>query len=400
MEGNYPVIRVSAQGQTFLDRGQMWLYRNNVIEMDDSLENGTPVDLIGEDGRYHGTGFLSKQSHITVRILTKNRGEELDREFFRKRIRFAWEYRKTAQRDNLDNCRLIFSEADMLGGLIADRYDDVIVTQVSSYGMEKNKDLIYEVLLEVLREDGQKVSGIYERNDIAIRKKEGLEMYKGPWNNTNLSTDLQISENGLKLDVDIENGQKTGYFLDQKTNRMLIRKLAYGKKVLDCFTHTGGFALNAAYGSAKDVTAVDVSAGALEQARANAVLNGLEGRMHFVQADVFDYLGTIRPGEFDLIILDPPAFTKSRRTVGHAYNGYKKINSQAMNVLRSGGYLATCSCSRYMETSLFEKMLREAAAETGVILRQVSVTQQNSDHPILWQMDETSYLKFYIFQII
>ena len=281
-----------------------------------------------------------------------------------------------------------------------DRYNDILVSQISSYGLEQRKDMLYEVLLEVLREDGQDVKGIYERNDIKVRAKEGLPLEKGYWKQMQLSTTTIIDENGLKLHVDVENGQKTGYFLDQKANRVLLREMAHGKRVMDCFSHTGGFALNAAYGNASQVVAVDVSQTALDQAYANATLNHLENRISFVKADVFKYLDTCKEGQFDIIVLDPPAFTKSRRTIDHAYSGYKRINKQAMKLLGRGGYLITCSCSRFMEIDNFEKMLRESAQEAGVTLKQVSVTQQNHDHPILWTMEETSYLKFYIFQIV
>ncbi len=395
-----PIVRISEDGEKFLRKGQMWMYRNNLIEVDDSIENGEVVDILTVNDEYLGTGFLSKQSHITVRILTKNRNEEINRDFFKKRIKFAYEYRKTVEKDNLTNCRLIFGEADSFPGLVVDRYNDLLVSQISSYGLDIRKDMIYESLLEVLQEDGQDVKGIYERNDIAIRTKEGLEQYKGFWKNADLPTKTIIDENGLKLHIDIENGQKTGYFLDQKSNRVLLRNIAHGKRVLDCFTHTGGFALNAAYGNASHVTAVDVSQTALDQGYRNAQLNHLEDRMSFVKADVFKYLDECKKGQFDIIVLDPPAFTKSRKTVANAYGGYKRINIQAMNLLEKGGYLITATCSRYMEISDFEKMLRESAMEAGVTLRQVSVTQQNADHPILWTMDETSYLKFYIFQIM
>ena len=395
-----PIVRISEDGEKFLRKGQMWMYRNNLIEVDDSIENGEVVDILTVNDEYLGTGFLSKQSHITVRILTKNRNEEINRDFFKKRIKFAYEYRKTVEKDNLTNCRLIFGEADSFPGLVVDRYNDLLVSQISSYGLDIRKDMIYESLLEVLQEDRQDVKGIYERNDIAIRTKEGLEQYKGFWKNADLPTKTIIDENGLKLHIDIENGQKTGYFLDQKSNRVLLRNIAHGKRVLDCFTHTGGFALNAAYGNASHVTAVDVSQTALDQGYRNAQLNHLEDRMSFVKADVFKYLDECKKGQFDIIVLDPPAFTKSRKTVANAYGGYKRINIQAMNLLEKGGYLITATCSRYMEISDFEKMLRESAMEAGVTLRQVSVTQQNADHPILWTMDETSYLKFYIFQIV
>lgn len=400
MNRNYPKITISPEGESWLDKGQMWMYRNNLVNLDDSIENGTLVDITTVDGRYMGTGFLSKLSHITVRILSKDQQEIIDRDFFRKRIQFAYDFRKTLEQDNLTNCRLIFGEADELPGLTVDRYNDILVCQISSYGMEQIKDELYELLLEVLRNDGQDVKGIYERNDINVRSKEGLSEEKGFWRNAKLPTKTVINENGLLLNVDVENGQKTGYFLDQKANRVLLRKMAHGKSVLDCFSHTGGFALNAAFGNAKEVVAVDVSQTALNQGYENAKLNHLEERISFVKADVFDYLEQCEKGKFDIIVLDPPAFTKSRRTIDHAYSGYKNINMKAMKLLNKGGYLITCTCSRFMELANFEKMLRESALESGVTLKQVSVTQQNHDHPILWTMEETSYLKFYIFQIV
>ncbi|MBR3344802.1 MAG: class I SAM-dependent rRNA methyltransferase [Solobacterium sp.] len=392
-------IVISDQGAEYQRRGQAWMYASNLVKMDEGIENGEPAEIVTEAGEYLGTGLVSLNSHILVRILSRDRSQPIDEALFRTRIHEAYMFRKTAEPDNLDNCRLIFGEADLLPGFLADRYNDVIVTQISSYGMEQRKDMLYRILLEELAADHQTVNAVYERNDVKIRQKEGLPLYKGFYIGEGHSTKTVINENGLKLNVDIENGQKTGYFLDQKSNRMLIRRAARGKRVLDCFTHTGGFALNAAYGKAAHVTAVDVSETALQQGRANAELNGLHN-VEFVQADVFDYLKTCAPGSFDLIILDPPAFTKSRRTVDHAYHGYQQINLDAMNLLKENhGYLATCSCSRYMETALFETMLKETAAKAGVILKQISVSQQNADHPVLWTMDETSYLKFYLFQI-
>ena len=400
MKRNYPKVVISKEGEQWLDKGQMWMYRNNLESMDEDIENGALVDIETRQGRYLGTGFLSKNSHITVRILSKDLNDTFDRKFFKQRIQFAYQFRKTLEADNITNCRLIFGEADQLPGLTVDRYNDILVTQISSYGLEMIKDMIYKLLLEVLSEDGQDVKGIYERNDIKVRAKEGLPLEKGYWKNAQLPTKTVINENGLKLNVDVENGQKTGYFLDQKSNRVLLRNMSHGKRVLDCFSHTGGFALNAAFGNASEVVAVDVSQTALDQGYANAKLNHLEDKITFVKDDVFDYLDKCEEGRFDIIVLDPPAFTKSRRTIDHAYNGYKKINMKAMKLLGRGGYLITCSCSRFMETDNFEKMLRESAHEVGVTLKQVSVTQQNHDYPILWTMEETSYLKFYIFQII
>ena len=400
MNRRYPMVIISEEGEKWLHNGQMWMYKNNVVDLDETIENGVLVDIVTTKGDYMGTGFISKNSHITVRILSKDRNDRFDRDFFKRRIQFAYQFRKTLDEKNITNCRLVFGEADQLPGLTVDRYNDILVCQISSYGIEKLKDMLYELLLEVVREDGQDVKAIYERNDINVRTKEGLLLEKGYWKNDDLPTTTIIDENGIKLHVDVENGQKTGYFLDQKRNRVLLREMAHGKRVLDCFSHTGGFALNAAYGKAKTVVAVDVSQTALDQALENAKLNNLEDSISFVKADVFTYLDNCQKGKFDIIVLDPPAFTKSRRTIEHAYHGYKRINKKAIELLEKGGYLMTCSCSRFMETDNFEKMLRESAQETRRILKQVSVTQQNHDHPILWAMEKTAYLKFYIFQVL
>ena len=401
MKNNYPTITISNEGETWLQKGQMWMYRNNLVQANEKIPDGGIVNIISNDGTYYGTGFYSPISHITCRILTKDESETIDQAFFEKRIRFAYDYRKTVEPNNLSNCRYVFGEADLLPGLVVDCYNDILVTQISNTGMEQHKQMIYDILLKVFKENDHIIQAIYERNDIKVREKEGLTTYKGFFYNPNhISPQTIINENGIQLQVDIENGQKTGYFLDQKSNRVLLRNIARGKRVLDCFSHTGGFALNAAYGNAKAVTAVDVSNVALQQGYQNAKLNHLEDKIQFVQADVFDYLENLKDNEFDIIVLDPPAFTKSRKTVNSAYYGYKNINMKAMNVLRNGGYLITCSCSRFMETKLFEQMLLESAKECGVILRQISVTQQNPDHPILWTMDETSYLKYFIFQIL
>ena len=388
-------VTVNDKGREFLNDGQLWMYRNNLISDVEGIENGEIVDIIGEDEEYVATGFYSEFSHIVVRILTHVKTQVIDEDFFKNRIISAIKLRNTVVRNSTDNCRLIYGEADGLPGLTVDRYNDVLVTQISCFGMEKIKGMIYAILLKEV--EGAKY--LYERNDIDIRKKEHLEMYKGFYTEAT-DTETVITENGIKLQVNFEDGQKTGYFLDQKHNRWLIQQMAYGKTVMDCFSHTGGFALNAAKGGARKVVAVDVSKTALDQGHRNAVLNGLENIISFKQADVFDYLDTAERGEFDMIILDPPAFTKSRRTVDHAYNGYKEINLKAMKLLEDGGYLVSCSCSRFMEIENFEKMLREAAKEAGIYLKQISVTQQNFDHPVLWTMNETSYLKFYIFQIV
>ena len=308
--------------------------------------------------------------------------------------------------EDIGCCRLIFGEADQFPGLTVDKFGDILVTQCLSVGMEKIKNIVFPLLYEVLSEDGQTVRGIYERNDVAIRKLEGMEENKGWFNLPGValpdSAETEIIENGIKYSVDFENGQKTGFFLDQKYNRLAVSKIAKGKRVLDCFTHTGSFALNAAKGGASHVCAVDISESAIEMARRNAEKHGLEGVMEFRVADVFDLLTNLdnKAEKFDFIILDPPAFTKSRKTVDSAFKGYKDINFRAMKLLPRGGYFATASCSHFMPDELFVKMLHSAAKDAGVELRQIEARQQSPDHPILWNVPETDYLKFYIFQVI
>ena len=306
--------------------------------------------------------------------------------------------------DDLGCCRLIFGEADGLPGLTVDKFSDILVAQALSYGTDREKDVIYRALAEQLEAMGEHVSGIYERNEAALRDLEGLPRYKGWYEGLPHpeSTVTEICENGVRYEVDFENGQKTGFFLDQKLNRLAVAKLARGRRVLDCFTHTGSFALNAALHGAEHVTAVDVSESAVEMARKNAVLNGLDGKMDFLAADVFELLPRLceERAKYDLVILDPPAFTKSRRTVRSAERGYREINYRAMRLLPRGGYLATCSCSHFMEADNFEYMLKNAAKDANVKLREVEVRKQAPDHPILWNVPETSYLKFYIFQIV
>ena len=399
MNQHHQVI-ISSDGEPYIRSGQAMMFANNVVSVDQNTKTGDLVDIVTTNHQYLATGFYHATSHVAVRILTHDQKEAIDTDFFKKRIQFAYDFRRTVESRNLSNCRLIFGEADGLPGLTIDRYNDVLVSQITSYGMEMHKDLIYDSLLEMMKKDRQEITAIYERNDVKAREKEGLPLYKGFYRGSH-DTIITIKENGILLNVDIENGQKTGYFLDQKSNRVLLREMAHGKTVLDCFTHTGGFALNAAKGNAKHVTAVDVSQTALDEALENAKLNHLEDKIDFVQADVFDYLDTLTLHQFDIIVLDPPALTKSRATFYKAYNGYKRINTVAMKVLRGGGYLISCSCSHFMDRDSYEKMLREAAQEADVTLKQVSVTQQNHDHPILWSHNQdTSYLKFYIFQVI
>ena len=406
-ERNYPKFIITAKGTRWIEQGHPWIYEGEVIREEGDCENGALADAVSEKGKYLGTGFVSRQSKIRLRLLSHNANDRFDEAFWRRRVQYAWDYRKTVMGGDISCCRLIFGEADGFPGLTVDRFSDILVTQTLSMGMEKIKDMIFPLLVNVLRADGQEIRGIYERNDVAIRELEGLAQNKGwyplPGKTHPDSTVTEICENGVFYRVDVENGQKTGFFLDQKYNRLAIAKLAKGKRVLDCFTHTGSFALNAAMGGAEHVTAVDISASAIEMAKANAERNGLTDRMDFVVADVFDLLPELAPkgkAPYDFIILDPPAFTKSRKTVGSAQRGYKEINLRALKLLPRGGYFATASCSHFMPSELFVKMLRSAALDAGVELRQIEARQQAPDHPILWNVPETDYLKFYIFQVV
>ena len=405
---NYPICVISEKGERALRMGHPWVYEAEVRELTPEAKNGALVDAVSCKGRYLGTGFLSIHSKIRVRLLSRNANDRFDAAFWERRVRYAWEYRKTVMaEEDLDCCRVIFGEADEFPGLTVDRFHDILVTQTLSYGMDRLKPLIFPLLCKVLREDGQQIRAVYERNDVAIRKLEGLEEYKGfydlPGEPLPPETATQITENGVKYRVDFENGQKTGFFLDQKYNRRAVARIARGKRVLDCFTHTGSFALNAALGGAEHVHAVDISETAVDCARENARLNGLEGKMTFTAANVFDLLPELeRNGkrDYDFIILDPPAFTKSRRTAESAWRGYKEINMRAMKLLPRGGYLATCSCSHFMMEEQFVKMLQSAARDAQVQLRQIEARQQAPDHPILWNVPETNYLKFYLFQVV
>ena len=405
-ERKYPKAKITKKAEISAAGGHPWIYDTEVLSVEGDYENGNLVDAVTEKGKYVGTGFISTESKIRIRLISQNANDKFDREFFRRRIKYAWDYRKTVMGGDISCCRVIFGEADQFPGLTVDRFGDVLVTQCLSVGIEKLKDVIFPLLYEVLTADGQEIRGIYERNDVAIRKLEGLEENKGwyPLEGvpTPEKTETTIVENGIKYTVDFENGQKTGFFLDQKYNRLAVGKIAKGKRVLDCFTHTGSFALNAAMGGAKAVCAVDVSESAVEMAKRNAEANGLSDRMSFRVVDVFDLLPELESSseKYDFIILDPPAFTKSRKTVESASRGYKEINMRAMKLLPRGGYLATCSCSHFMPNELFVKMLHSAAKDAGVQLRQIEARQQSPDHPILWNVPETDYLKFYIFQVI
>ena len=402
---NYPLFTVSKKGTRWVEGGHPWIYAEEILSKSAEPENGALADAVSEGGKYLGTGLYSRESKIGLRLLSHNANDRFDEAFWRRRIQYAWDYRKTVlDAEDLACCRVIFGEADGFPGLTVDRFSDLLVTQTLSVGMERLKDMIFPLLAEVLRADGQTISGIFERNDAAIRALEGLEQGKGwyvlPGESAPGSAVTEICENGIYYAVDVENGQKTGFFLDQKYNRRAVARLAQGRRVLDCFTHTGSFALNAARGGAAHVTAVDVSESAIAMAEANAKRNGLEGRMDFVAADVFELLPTIKKGDYDFIILDPPAFTKSRRTAKNAEKGYKEINLRALKALPRGGYFATASCSHFMPAEQFEKMLRAAALDAGVELRQIEARQQAPDHPILWNVPETDYLKFYLFQVV
>ncbi len=402
----FPAFTVTKKAEKSLKDGHPWVYDTEITACED-CGNGALVDIFSQKGSYLGTGFFSANSKIRIRRLSDNANEKFTDEFFARRVKYAIDYRRTVMREDFSSCRLIFGEADGLPGLTVDKYEDLLSVQVLSYGMEQKKDIIYRALCNELERCGVKVAGIMERNDVAIRKLEGLEEYKA-WYRADFlpeppqSPVTQITENGITYEVDVENGQKTGFFLDQKYNRLAVMKLANGMKVLDCFTHTGSFGLNAAKGGAEHVTSVDVSQCAIDMAKANAKRNGLSDKIDYLCTDVFELLPELIEQHFtyDLVILDPPAFTKSRRTVGSAHKGYKEINYRAMKLLRRGGYLATCSCSHFMEVKMFEKMLAEAAADAGVGLRIIEERAQAPDHPVLMGVPETSYLKFYLLQIV
>ena len=403
----YPQITITPKGEAALVGGHPWVYEGEVTGLSGPVSDGQLVDVISRRGSWLGCGFFNSRSRIRVRVLSRNPNDRFDRAFWRRRIQYAWDYRKTVMGpEDSRCCRMIFGEADGFPGLTVDRFESVLVAQVLCLGMELIKEELFSLLLEVMRSDGQDVVGVYERNDVAIRGLEGMEQGKGwyPVGGEKAPdfTAVDIEENGIRYTVDFENGQKTGFFLDQKYNRQAVAKLARGRTVLDCFTHTGSFALNAARGGAKHVTAVDVSEFAVACARENARRNGLSDVMECVAANVFDLLPQLeqQPKRYDFIILDPPAFTKSRKTTQRAMTGYKEINYRAMRLLPRGGYLATCSCSHFATEELFLKMLRSAAKDAGVQLRQIEARQQCCDHPILWGVEGTNYLKFYLFQVV
>ncbi len=382
----------------FLKSGGLWIFDNEISQVNGDYKNGDLVIVQDFDGYYMGTGFINDVSKIRVRMMSRVKGQEITEEFLKNRILAAWEYRKKTV--DTSSCRIIFGEADFLPGLVIDKFSDVLVVQSLALGIDRMKDVIVRLLKEILQEDGVKIRGVYERSDAKVRTQEGMERIKG-FLSEPFDTNVQIIENGVKYYVDVEDGQKTGFFLDQKYNRLAIQHLCKDAKVLDCFTHTGSFALNAGIGGAKEVLGIDASELGVSQAQKNAELNGLEKVVRFQCEDVFELLPRLEEAgeKFDVIILDPPAFTKSRNSVKNAIKGYREINLRAMKLIKDGGYLATCSCSHFMTPDLFTETIGQAARNVRKRLRQVEYRTQSPDHPILWAADESYYLKFYIFQV-
>ncbi len=381
-----------------LKSGGMWIFDNEVASIMGSFVNGDIVLVHDFDGYPLGKGFINTNSKIVVRLLTRDENTVIDELFFEKRVRDAWEYRKKVT--DTSSCRVIFGEADFVPGFVADKFSDVLVIQSLALGIDRYKEVLVKLLKKVLAEDGVRIRGVYERSDVKVRRQEGMEPYKG-FIGEEFPTLVEITENGVKYQVDVKDGQKTGFFLDQKYNRLAIQKLCKNARVLDCFTHTGSFALNAGYAGASSVTGVDASQLAVDQATANAKRNGLEDKVKFICEDVFDLLPALEEkGEkFDVVILDPPAFTKSRNSIKNAVKGYREINLRAMKLVKDGGFLATCSCSHFMDYELFTQTIGQAAKNVHKRLRQVEYRTQAPDHPILWSADESYYLKFYIFQV-
>lgn len=382
-----------------LKSGGPWVYDNEIASIMGNFENGDIVIVRDFDGYPLGRGFINTNSKIRIRMMTRNENQEIDREFLKMRVRDAWEYRKKTV--DISSCRVIFGEADFLPGMVIDKFSDVLVVQSLALGIDKLKMIIIEELKSAMAEDGITIRGVYERSDAKVRLQEGMERAKG-FIGEPFDTKVQIVENGVKYIVDIEDGQKTGFFLDQKYNRLAIQRLCKDAKVLDCFTHTGSFALNAGIAGAKSVTGVDASQLAVDQATENAELNGLEKSVKFICEDVFELLPKLEAeGEkYDVVILDPPAFTKSKNSIKNAVKGYREINLRGMKLVKDGGYLATCSCSHFMSYELFTQTIGQAARNVHKRLRQVEYRTQAADHPILWSADESYYLKFYIFQVI
>ena len=385
------------EGRT-IKAGGMWIFDNEIESIMGSFTDGDIVVIHDFDGYPMGKGFINRNSKIEVRLLTRNSKQEIDGEFLKQRVKDAWEYRKKTV--DISSCRVIFGEADFLPGLVIDKFSDVLVVESLALGIDRFKLQIIDLLKEILAEDGIKIKGVYERSDAKVRLNEGMERVKG-FIGEEFVTNVEITENGVRYIVDVKDGQKTGFFLDQKYNRLAIQKLCRGARVLDCFTHTGSFALNAGIAGAREVIGVDASQLAVDQATENAKLNGLENVVSFRCEDVFELLPKLETeGEkFDVVILDPPAFTKSRSSIKNAIKGYREINLRAMKLVKNGGFLATCSCSHFMSYDLFTETINQAARNVHKRLRQVEFRTQAPDHPILWAADESYYLKFYIFQV-
>lgn len=386
------------EGRT-IKAGGAWIFDNEIDTITGRFKNGEVVTVHDFDGYPMGKGFINQNSKIRIRMMTRKPDQEINEAFLKMRVKNAWEYRKTTV--DTSSCRIIFGEADFLPGLVIDKYEDVLVVECLALGMEQFKEIIVNFLKDILAEDGIKIRGVYERSDANERTKEGLSKVKGFIGDA-FDTNVEIVENGVHYMVDVANGQKTGFFLDQKYNRLAMQRICKGKKVLDCFTHMGTFALNAGIAGAADVTGLDISEYAVSQAEANARLNHLENTVHFRQANVLDELPKLaQAGEkYDVVILDPPAFTKSREATKNAIKGYREINMKGLKLVKDGGYLATCSCSHFMTQDLLAKTVKEAAKATHKRLRQVEFRTQAPDHPILWAADESYYLKFYIFQVV
>lgn len=386
------------EGRT-LKAGGMWVFDNEIDSVMGAFENGDIVTIQDFDGYFLGYGYINMHSKIRIRLLSRKKDAVIDAVFMEQRVRDAWNYRK--ETIDTDSCRLIFGEADFLPGIVIDKFSDVLVVESLALGIDRWKLVIVDLVKKILAEDGVQIRGVYERSDAKVRLQEGMERSKG-FIGESFDTKVEIVENGVRYQVDVEDGQKTGFFLDQKNNRASIHRICKGKKVLDCFTHTGSFALNAGIAGAESVIGVDASQLAVDQATENAKLNGLEDRVKFICEDVFELLPRLEgEGEkFDVVILDPPAFTKSRNSIKNAVKGYREINLRGLKLVKNGGYLVTCSCSHFMDPQLFAKTIREAANGAHKRLRQVEFRTQACDHPILWAADESYYLKFYIFQVV
>ena len=396
--GNHTIITLKkGEGRT-IKAGGLWIFDNEIESIMGRFKNGDIVTVHDFDGYPMGRGYINQNSKIRIRLMTRNVHQEIDRDFLTMRLQNAWDYRKKMV--DTDSCRIVFGDADFLPGLVIDKFSDVLVVQSLALGIDRFKEQIVEILKEILKADGIWIRGVYERSDAKERKKEGMERIKG-FIGDEFDTKVPIVENGVKYIVDVKDGQKTGFFLDQKYNRLAMQKLCKDAKVLDCFTHTGSFALNAGIAGAKSVLGVDASEFAVAQASQNAELNNLSDRVRFECHDVFELLPELeKSGEtYDVVILDPPAFTKSRNTMKHAMKGYREINMRGLKLVKDGGYLATCSCSHFMDYENFTKVIGQAARSVHKRLRQVEFRTQSPDHPILWAADESYYLKFYIFQV-